>query len=48
MGMISHMPVPPLASLILTMTNKYVNSVDEKGRDIGVPQSPIGIGKFGI
>jgi len=48
MGMIWLMTVPPLACLDIKMTNKYANSVDEKGKKIGVPKSPIGIGKRGI
>jgi hypothetical protein len=43
MGMISLMTAPPLAYLDIQMANKYANSVDERGKKIGVPQSPVGM-----
>jgi hypothetical protein len=48
MGMISLMTATPLAYLDIKMTYKYANSVDERGKKIGVPKSPIGIGKLEI
>jgi hypothetical protein len=43
MGMISLMTAPPLAYLDIKMMNKYANSVDERGKRTGVPQSLVGI-----
>ena len=44
MGMISLMTAPPLVYLDIKMMNKYANFVDERGKKIGVPKSPVGIG----
>jgi hypothetical protein len=48
MGMISLMTAPPLVCLDIKMTNKYANSVDERGKKIGVPKSPVGLGTLDI
>jgi hypothetical protein len=47
MGMISLMTVPPMESSDITMTNRYINFVDERGKEIGVPKSLFGIGELG-
>ena len=45
MGMISLLTALPMAYLDIKMTNKYANSVDERGKKIGVPKSLVGIGE---
>ena len=35
----------PMAYLNIKMTNKYANSVDERGKKIGVPKNLVGIGE---
>jgi hypothetical protein len=46
--MISLMTATPMAYLDIKMTNKYANSVGERGKKSGVPKSPVGIGKLDI
>jgi hypothetical protein len=48
MGRMPRMTVPPMAHPALTMTNKHANPADERGQDIGVPKSRVGIGDRGI
>ena len=39
MGRVPRMPAPPLASPALMKTDTHAKPVDERGKDIGVPQS---------
>jgi len=39
MGRVPHMTAPPMAYPAITMTDKYANPADERGKEIGVPQS---------
>ena len=48
MGRVPRMTAPPLAYPDITMTNKYANSGDEKGKKLDVPQRRVGIGDRGL
>jgi len=40
--------VPPMKSPDITMTNKYANTVNERGKKSGVPKRLVGIGELDI
>jgi hypothetical protein len=42
------MTAPPLAYPAITMTDKYANSVDEKGKKLDVPKRRVGIGEVDL
>jgi hypothetical protein len=39
MGRVPHMTTSPMAYPAITMTGKYANPADERGKEIDVPQS---------
>src|SRR5438128_11384702 len=39
LGRVPRMTVPPLAYPAITMTDKHASPADERGKEIGVPQS---------
>jgi hypothetical protein len=48
MGRVPLMTVPPMAYPDITMTDKHASPVDERGKEIDVPKSLVGIGERGI
>jgi hypothetical protein len=48
MGRVPLMTAPPMAYPAITMTDKYVNSGDEKGKKLDVPKRLVGIGEVDL